>query len=138
MELLTIFGLAVLELWIAIPAGLYMKVNEPTILVLTMVGGITGIGIVIGAGKKIREHLLKAEKTTGGKKSWSMKVWEKYGLIGLGLLSPLLTGAPIGAALAVTLGSKPISVFLWFSLGVVLWSFIFMHFTKAGLGSLGI
>ena len=138
MDLLTIFGLALLELWIAIPAGLYMKVDVNTILVLTMTGGITGVSIVIFAGSKIRSHLVKAEKALGERKSWSMKVWEKYGVIGLGLLSPFLTGAPIGAALAITFGGKPLPGLFWFSLGVVLWSLIFMYFTKAGLGSLGV
>jgi hypothetical protein len=137
MEWLIVFGLAMMELWIAIPVGLFLKVDEAIILPLTMVGGIVGIGIVIFAGDKIRSHLIKAERTTDKKDSWSKRVWEKYGVIGLGLLSPLLTGPPIGAALAITFGGKPLPVFIWFSIGVFLWTFIFMFFTRIGLSSLG-
>jgi len=32
------------------------------------------------------------------------RIWERYGAAGMGLLSPLITGAPLGAALGIVLG----------------------------------
>lgn len=140
IQWLTVFFLAMLELWIAIPAGLALRVNEDIILLLTITGGITGVGIITFAGDRIRSFILKThkEQVLQKQKSWSMKIWDKYGLIGLGVTSPFLTGAPIGAALAIALGSKPMPVFLWFSLGVIIWSFIFLKFTVIGINELGI
>ncbi|MDO5836541.1 MAG: small multi-drug export protein, partial [Methanobacterium sp.] len=52
---------------------------------------------------------------------------------GLGLLSPLIFGAPLGAAVGIGLGAQKNSLILWMSIGIILWS--------AGLtiaGSMGI
>jgi len=136
---LTVFFLGMFEVWIAIPAGLAMKIEETALILLTIAGGITGVGIVVFSSKHLREYILKAHAQfeSNKKDGWDRRIWNKYGIVGLGLISPLLTGAPIGAALAIALGGKPIKVFTWFSIGVILWSIIFLHFTKAGLNTLG-
>ncbi len=57
-------------------------------------------------------------------------------MIGLGLLAPLLIGAPIGAALGLALGVPASRVLFWISLGIVVWSTVL---TLAGaLGLAGI
>ena len=46
-------------------------------------------------------------------------------MVGLGLLAPLLTGAPLGAALGVTLGGHTKKqLMVWMSAGIVLWAVI--------------
>ena len=140
VQWLTVFFLAMFELWLAIPAGLALKVDQAPILILCIAGGIAGVGLIAFAGDRVRSFVLKThkEQVLKKQKSWSMKIWDKYGLIGLGLTSPFLTGAPIGAALAIALGEKPQRVFLWFSLGVIIWSFIFLKFTVIGVEELGL
>ena len=50
------------------------------------------------------------------------RIWHRYGVIGLGLLAPLLTGAPLGVALGLTLGAPSRRLLFWTSVGIVLWS----------------
>jgi len=50
------------------------------------------------------------------------KIWNKYGVIGLGLLSPLLFGAPLGAAVGIALGAGKKPLILWMSIGILCWS----------------
>ena len=57
-------------------------------------------------------------------------IWEKYGVVGLGLLSPLLFGAPLGAALGIGLGASKNRLLLWMTVGIIIWSLIL---TSAGL-----
>ena len=56
------------------------------------------------------------------KKGRISNIWNKYGSIGLGLLSPLLFGAPLGAALGIGLGAPKDSLLLWMAIGIVIWS----------------
>jgi hypothetical protein len=62
------------------------------------------------------------QKEKKGKQGLIDRVWQRYGVIGLGLLAPLLTGAPLGIALGLTLGASSGRLLFWTSVGIVLWS----------------
>ncbi|HHY00025.1 MAG TPA: hypothetical protein GX531_01415 [Methanothermobacter sp.] len=55
-------------------------------------------------------------------KSRLYEVWNNYGVIGLGLLSPLILGAPLGSAVGIVLGAGKKRLILWISIGILLWS----------------
>jgi hypothetical protein len=61
------------------------------------------------------------------------KIWNKYGIIGLGLISPLLFGAPLGAALGIALGAEKKALFIWMSIGIIIWSIILTYAGYIGL-----
>lgn len=61
------------------------------------------------------------------------RIWEKYGVIGLGLASPLLTGAPLGAAIGISLGAPTGKLMWWMSIGIVIWSVILTAAVAYGL-----
>ena len=64
------------------------------------------------------------------------RVWRRYGVVGLGLLGPGLTGAPLGAALGLSLRVQARQLLGWLSLGIALWS---LALTLVGmLGTAGI
>ncbi len=60
------------------------------------------------------------------------RIWDKYGIIGLGFLSPLITGAPLGAAIGISFGAKPRKLFVWMTVGIAFWSIVLT--TAAALG----
>lgn len=91
--------------------------------------------VVTILGENLRTRLLKWKygDESDLQETRLYKVWNKYGVIGLGLLSPLIFGAPLGAAVGIGLGAQKNSLILWMSMGIILWS--------AGLtvaGSMGI
>ena len=91
--------------------------------------------VVTILGENLRTRLLKWKygDKSDLQETRLYKVWNKYGVIGLGLLSPLIFGAPLGAAVGIGLGAQKNSLILWMSMGIILWS--------AGLtvaGSMGI
>ncbi len=88
-------------------------------------GAICSAFIVIVVGENIRNRLLKTvDKPESSRGKLLRKIWENYGIIGLGLLSPLLFGAPVGAAIGVALGAPRKRLFLWMTVGIVLWTII--------------
>jgi uncharacterized membrane protein len=64
------------------------------------------------------------------------RVWVRFGVVGLGLLAPLITGVPLGAFIGTSLGSPHGKLFLWISIGVILWTGIFMLTITLGFESL--
>jgi len=114
----------VLELWAAVPAGLAMGMNPLTIILASSLGAISSAFIVIVIGENIRNWLLKNHdfNSPGLRGRFLRNLWEKYGVIGLGIFSPLLFGAPLGAAIGVALGAPRNPLLIWMSLGIIIWS----------------
>jgi uncharacterized BrkB/YihY/UPF0761 family membrane protein len=129
-----VFGTSILELWAAIPIGLAFKLNPFIIGTAAALGAIFAAFLVSFLGEGIREKFIKWRygKNKDLKKGNFYKIWNKYGIIGLGLLSPLIFGAPLGAALGIALGAERKALFIWMSVGIVLWSVLL-----TGAGYLG-
>jgi len=137
LKILTVFVASADELFFGIPIGFGFGMDPILICVLAITGGITGGVLVVTLGDKIRQWLLRRHKkkdTEENKKpSAIQRVWEKYGVVGLGLLAPLLTGVPIGAALGVAFGAPRVKLILWLSIGTVIWSILMTTAGALGL-----
>ena len=136
LKVLTVFGLAAVELWAAIPAGLALDLHPVLIGVVSAAGAILGVIVILVLGERVRSWLLRRR---GGEKRQHgriYRIWVRYGVVGLGLLAPLLTGAPLGTALAIAFGAPPGRLLLWMSVGIAAWSALLT--TAAALGLAGI
>lgn len=137
LSIITVFGASVIELWLGIPLGFFLNLNPFLIAILAASGSILSAFLVILLGDNIRTKFIKwryGEKSI--KKGRIYNIWNKYGIIGLGLLSPLLFGAPLGAAIGVGLGARNDQLLLWMSIGIVIWSIFLTAFGFFGLMSL--
>lgn len=137
IKLLTVFGLGAVELWVAIPTGIALQLHPLETGITATTGAILGMLIVIILGERIRIKLLNQNGKIEDKKHGRIyHIWARYGVAGVGLLAPLLVGAPLGAAIGITLGEPINRLVLWMSIGIVLWGIIL---TFAGsLGVVGI
>lgn len=125
-KLLPVFLLAAVELWAAIPAGLALGLH-PLLIGITVAGGaILCTFVVVFVGERVRNWLVHHHAGKEGKKQPGLiqRIWHRYGTIGLGLLAPLLIGAPLGAALGLALGAPTGRLTIWISLGIILWTTI--------------
>jgi len=136
-SLIAVFGASIIELWLGVPLGFFLNLNPVLIAIISAAGSILSAYLVIILGEGIRKRFIKwryGEQLI--KKGRIYDIWNKYGIIGLGLLSPLLFGAPLGAALGIGIGASRYRLLFWMSIGIVIWS-IFL--TSAGFfGLMGI
>ena len=125
-KLLPVIVLAAVELWAAIPAGFALGLHPLLIGITAAAGAISGTFAVVLVGDRVRNWLVHRHAGEEGKKQPGLihRIWHHYGLIGLGLLAPLLTGAPLGAALGLALGAPTGRLMIWMSFGIVLWTTI--------------
>lgn len=124
LKLLAVFGLGMTGLWQGVPAGFAMRLHPVTTAATAAAGSFLATLIVILLGDKLRERLLRRKKTPDGVPRDRLidRVWRRYGVVGLGLLGPGLTGAPLGAALGLSLRVPARKLLSWLTLGIALWS----------------
>lgn len=135
IRFLTVVGIGAVELWAAIPAGLAFRLPPVLTGIASALGAIGGAILVIVLGDRARTWILNI-KGSRKKNGVLYRIWNRYGVIGLGLLALLITGAPLGAVIGITLGASPRQLILWISLGIVVWTIILT--VLAVLGVMGI
>jgi len=125
LRLLGVFALSLVELWAAVPAGAALGLPPILVWLATVAGALLCIVVVVLAGERLRAWLVsrlgRGRAREGGR---LRRIWERYGVIGWGLLGPLVLGAPLAAALGVGLGAPRRGLLLWLGAGVVLWTTI--------------
>ena len=119
---LIVFGLGAVELWGAVPAGLALRLPPIAVAITAAAGGLAGVLVIGCAGERVHAWVRRWRGSTPGVASNTMlaRVWDRYGVAGLGLLAPLIIGAPLGTALGLTLGAPTARLLIWMSAGVVL------------------
>ena len=135
LKILAVFGLGILELWVAVPTGFVMGLNPVVIGAASALGATVGVVIIVLLGERIRAWFVRRYDIEGKKdrQGITQRIWRRYGAIGLGLLAPLITGAPLGAVVGLALGVPVKHLLLWIIIGVIIWSALL-----ALLGALGL
>lgn len=135
LKILTIAGLATFEIYAAIPAGFAFGLNPWIIFFASLIGGVVGVFVVAFLGDKIRALLYKnkpaQEKTH--KHPVLFKIWNKYGIIGLGFFGTFMVGAPVSIAAGVGLNANINKLVIWCCAGVLSRCIIFTLIGHYGL-----
>ena len=72
------------------------------------------------------------------RKKLGRKIWDKYGLPGLALLAPIVTGVHLAAVIALLANSPRASILFWMFWSLVIWTVILTASTHYGLDFLGL
>jgi len=123
-KILTVAGLATFEIYAAIPAGFAFGLSPIVIFLTSLAGGLLGVFAAAYLGDKIKLVVStfrknKVEKTKK-EPGFVLKIWEKYGVIGLGLLGTMTVGAPISIGIGVGFNVPTNKMAFWCSLGVLI------------------
>ncbi|EHQ89908.1 small multi-drug export protein [Desulfosporosinus youngiae] len=136
IKFITVTGIGIIELWAAIPIGTALELHPLLNGIASALGSIIGALVIIFFGERLRKWLLRKKAKGEGKKGRIYRIWEKYGVIGLRMISPLITGAPLGAAIGISLGASPRRLFIWMTIGIVIWTVILTAISTWGFAGL--
>ena len=135
VKILTVAGLATFEIYAAIPAGFVLGLSPWTIFFSSVIGGLIGVFVTAFLGNKIRALIFKNKIVEKKKNNHPIanKIWNKYGIIGLGCLGTMAVGAPISIAVGVGLNAQLSKLITWCCIGVVTRCIIFTLIGHYGL-----
>lgn len=95
----------------------------PLVWAATLCGALLGIAVVVVAGDSLRTWLVDRFGHGGAHEGGRLRqLWERYGVIGWGLIAPLLLGGPLAAAIGVALGAARGRLVFWLGLGAAVWT----------------
>lgn len=97
-------------------------------LLLTLSGGIAGVYVFNFFGAALRTRIRRWRKLPDTPKppsEFQQRVWSRFGLWGVALLTPPLFSPPIGAAIALAFGTSPGKAARAMTLAMLLWALAF-------------
>lgn len=139
-KILTIIGLATFEVYAAIPAGFAFALSPLIIFLSSTTGGLIGVFVAAYLGSLIQRLVAKYRKTPKKekpKRGFVLKIWEKYGLIGLGVIGTMTVGGPISIGVGVGFNVPINKLVFYCCIGVVARCAIFTFLGEMGMKLLG-
>lgn len=135
VALISVFGCGIMGSWASIPAGFTLKLPLIMIILLTSLGGAFSAVIVALIGEPARNWLLRVsgKNNIKDKDSKIGNIWQKYGVIGLGMIAPLIVGAHVGTAISIAFGASAKKTLLWMSIGIILWASVLSILVSCGI-----
>lgn len=136
--LITAFGLGFLYFVSAIPAGVAAHAPVWAAVVAAWLGYSAGGLVVLAAGAPLRAWItrrLKIDPTPDPTKLF-WRIWQRFGIWGLGLIAPVTIGPQATAALCLALGEPARRIQLAISLGITPWAIAFGILTTLGAQAL--
>ena len=136
LKALTVAGLATFEIYAAIPAGFAFGLSPWVIFFASITGGLLGTFIAAFLGDKIRALFRKnrpAKEAAEKKHPMMLRLWNKYGIIGLGFLGTMSVGAPISLAVGLGLNANIKKLVTWCCIGVIIRCTVFTLLGHYGL-----
>jgi len=81
LSFLIVLGLAIIELWLAIPTGFIMGLDPILISIASIAGTMVGVLIAYKLTKRIRQWIIERYLYRGEQKPKSRlyRIWQKYG-----------------------------------------------------------
>lgn len=98
------------------------------IIIITVAGLMTSVLVFNFLGERIRKDIIpffiKNPKRFSPKTRRMVRVWRKYGVVGVCFLTPLILSPPGGALLVASVGAPRKQVFLYMFLFGLMWATI--------------
>ncbi len=133
-ELIVAFGLAAtpwIELLVVIPLGLAWGLPPVPLAIVVFAGNTASVLPIVWLHGWWRAWRAKRRAAKGEpldeqphskRGEWARRLWNRYGLPGLALLAPLVTGVHLATAIALLSGAPRRAVIFWMLASMVLWT----------------
>ena len=133
LKYFTVYFLSGLKFIFGPTFGVANDLPVPAIIILTALGMMTTIYLFTFFGDEIRgffSRFRKNKRVFTKKSRRFVKIWRRFGLKGMCLLTPLILTPPGGGLLVNLLGSKKKLILKWMWISAFLWSTIITLIVK--------
>lgn len=133
------------EILVVIPVAIGLGLNPVATGAVAFAGNSSSVYALLHFHRRIarwrakrRDGATPDEDTSKRRYEWAHRVWARYGLPGLSLAAPLLTGVHLAALIALGAGSRPRDVGVWMTVSIAAWTIVLVVGSVLGLSLLGL
>lgn len=146
LQYLSVAALSSLKVLPGLTLAMFLNFNGLEIFLTLSIGGIAGVTVFTFWGERIREWLKRRRhrKNAGKDKKINirkarriLRIWHKYGLLGVAILTPPLFSPPIGSIIAVAFRESRARILLFMYSSVLAWAAVLAVFGDKILDLLG-
>ena len=127
------------EILLVIPAGIVAGLPALPVTIVAAIGNLSTLVPLLVAGERlrrwwrVRRGRAADEPAVSRRGQRARRLAATYGLPGLALLGPLLTGVHVAALGAMATGATPRRSLVWFGSSLAAWSVVVAVLTVAGV-----
>ena len=99
---------------------------------VSVASALTGVTLAVVAGERLQGRIYRSRRLAK-RRARIERVWKRYGIPGLALQAPLLTGPLLATVLALGLGAPPRPLLGWMIASIVLWGTVLTGAAVLGL-----
>ena len=136
-KILSTAAAGALDVWVGIVTGLALGLSPALSGAVSVASALAGVTLVVALGGRLREVVYRSRRLARHRERVE-RVWERYGIPGVALQAPLLTGPVLATLLALALGAPPRPLLLWMLASVVLWGAVITGAAAVGLSVFGL
>ncbi len=136
VKLLSTAALGAVDLWVGLPVGLALGLPPVVSGIAATSGGLVGAVLVTVAGERLQRWLYSRGWLSKRRKRIE-RMWERYGILGVAFQAPMLTGAPLGTLVALSLGAPAKRLLFWMCVSLVLWGAVLTGAAALGFSIFG-
>jgi membrane protein DedA with SNARE-associated domain len=137
-NLTVILFLAVLGIWKSIPVGFILNLHPILVCTMTILGASLGVLVIYMLGSRLKQRILQSiqGKANNKKQKKIHKIFNRYGVPGLGMLATLIVGPALTMVLGLTIVKNGKDLLLWTNIGIVVWSVLLTLIGQVGVNIL--
>ena len=131
-----------IEIAVVIPLAIGFGLNPVLVGSLAFIGNSASVLLLIRFAHLLPKWRSRQPDLERGdqkrRTKWGWSVWDRYGLPGLSLAAPVVTGVHLAALMAIVVDSKPIDIARWMTISIFGWSLVLVVLSVSGMTLLGL
>ena len=135
LKLLSTAAAGALDVWVGIITGVALGISPILSGAVSIASAVVGVTLVVVAGERLQGRIYRS-RGLAKRRERIERVWKRYGIPGVALQAPLLTGPLLGTILALGLGAPPRTLLYWMFASIVLWGVVLTGAATLGLSVL--
>ncbi len=132
LKLLSTAAAGALDVWVGIITGVAMGLSPFLSGAVSIASAVVGVTLVVVAGERLQGRIYRSRRLAK-RRTRIERVWKRYGIPGVALQAPLLTGPLLATILALGLGAPPRPLLYWMFASIVLWGVVLTGAVALGL-----
>ncbi|MDP8951800.1 MAG: small multi-drug export protein [Actinomycetota bacterium] len=107
-------------MWVGVFTGVALGLHPILSGVVSIASALIGVTLMVVWGERLQGRIYRSRRLAR-RRDRIERVWKRYGIPGVALQAPLLTGPLLATILALGLGAPPRPLLGWMFASMVLW-----------------